>query len=1009
MFQSATITDVHQWKGFAAEDENIGRVLPIIDLASLEETVSPSALIIFSFFCRMMQNLGRAIQLNCHHPYIECVDLQLDKQTLVIMANAALHDRRLISKLSVYLTTLEQAYHWPRDIQRTTPPNIEEHKLVFQVLLHEELHHFLKEDLHNLDDMSVVSEFAIDRALRLSRDIIHGSMVFSSKAAPGGHYKFQDTVNLLYRTSRGDWYDQSHYQDDESHLEFGRLHETTHTNGTQRRLQELFEASGALLTLKQLPGALLWLPSTSSEVSVALGTLQCAVAACREELYSMMFDEVIWGKTFARFSKGVGASDIGGGGADTPLFRMLDVLCGMENEDSTAALLEELDFRSRFFPPNIRTMIKMLAKAPSLRMCVARAGMPDGLKQAFNGLQQAYYDIYKMHRKKAMRILLSLSAGQLSTSSGTERAGSPERHIMSSLSKAMEVRFGKKPEKYMIDAICITQPLFEGATSCSLGARVIVQFATPLVVLPGDAISLAVNIEKEKWETRTYTVTSIVESETLAPKEEYSFPLAKAVEICVRTTGRNVSSYICSQQEQFAAKASILPSPHFRLSPNTRNEGHIFMLGQGGAIGVFATWLKDQKASVGTYDVVIGVRNPREIPFKQELCQIGSRLNVRVTVATPNLSFNDGQFIISLGLVPFSGRVDAYIRQLDQFDGTCIYICGSAAFGVSTLAAISEHQEQSAGISELSPIRSPIVTSRAPTVKLHVSSTGNSVQVNKSGLRAITKAELALHNAPGDAWMAVGDMVYDVTPFLKFHPGGEKVMLHVSGRQAKELMDLIHGDSFEVQAILARFLIGYLTPTPTLTPSSTDIGKWEMRLDALVQLQNDLINGSRFEVWPEPTMARPSECPPAYVISTSISQFVSLWCRWAEETVSCQATFNAERYEAKKESVSAKVAYVLEQATSLTDTADLYLRQTFDVSFQSPAECLRALSLTFNIYAQVAASAQDGLQELKASLGVCMAAGVEDSKYHEKVLRFASRLEGVLGEAAVEFRKIDQP
>jgi hypothetical protein len=57
-----------------------------------------------------------------------------------------------------------------------------------------------------------------------------------------------------------------------------------------------------------------------------------------------------------------------------------------------------------------------------------------------------------MHRKKALRIILSLRAGQVRTSSGTQKAASPERHIGSILSEAIRVRFGTDPDALQVDA-----------------------------------------------------------------------------------------------------------------------------------------------------------------------------------------------------------------------------------------------------------------------------------------------------------------------------------------------------------------------------------------------------------------------------------------------------------------------------------------------------------------------------------------------------------------------------
>jgi len=52
--------------------------------------------------------------------------------------------------------------------------------------------------------------------------------------------------------------------------------------------------------------------------------------------------------------------------------------------------------------------------------------------------------------------------------------------------------------------------------------------------------------------------------------------------------------------------------------------------------------------------------------------------------------------------------------------------------------------------------------------------------------KEITLEELKKHNSKDDAWIAVDDIVYDVTSFAKRHPGGEKLMLFFAGQDASD-------------------------------------------------------------------------------------------------------------------------------------------------------------------------------------------------------------------------------
>lgn len=58
--------------------------------------------------------------------------------------------------------------------------------------------------------------------------------------------------------------------------------------------------------------------------------------------------------------------------------------------------------------------------------------------------------------------------------------------------------------------------------------------------------------------------------------------------------------------------------------------------------------------------------------------------------------------------------------------------------------------------------------------------------------RGITLEEVARHAGEEDAWMALRGRVYNVTPYLRFHPGGAGVLLEAAGRDATELFDRFH-------------------------------------------------------------------------------------------------------------------------------------------------------------------------------------------------------------------------
>ena len=75
--------------------------------------------------------------------------------------------------------------------------------------------------------------------------------------------------------------------------------------------------------------------------------------------------------------------------------------------------------------------------------------------------------------------------------------------------------------------------------------------------------------------------------------------------------------------------------------------------------------------------------------------------------------------------------------------------------------------------------------------------------------RGIRADEVSKHNTPGDCWVIVQGMVYDVTPIVRSHPGGSAVIARAGGKDAtKEWFRVFHSKRAEEQ--LASLIVGRL-------------------------------------------------------------------------------------------------------------------------------------------------------------------------------------------------------
>ncbi|XP_076238320.1 cytochrome b5 [Calliopsis andreniformis] len=73
-----------------------------------------------------------------------------------------------------------------------------------------------------------------------------------------------------------------------------------------------------------------------------------------------------------------------------------------------------------------------------------------------------------------------------------------------------------------------------------------------------------------------------------------------------------------------------------------------------------------------------------------------------------------------------------------------------------------------------------------------------------------TAEEVTKHNQEEDLWIVYKDGVYDITKFLKEHPGGEEVLVSLGGQDATKCFDEI-GHTVEAIQLRETFKIGTVT------------------------------------------------------------------------------------------------------------------------------------------------------------------------------------------------------
>ncbi|CAO3630145.1 unnamed protein product [Cunninghamella blakesleeana] len=87
-----------------------------------------------------------------------------------------------------------------------------------------------------------------------------------------------------------------------------------------------------------------------------------------------------------------------------------------------------------------------------------------------------------------------------------------------------------------------------------------------------------------------------------------------------------------------------------------------------------------------------------------------------------------------------------------------------------------------------------------------------------------TYEQVAVHNTREDFWMIIDNKVYDITPFIDEHPGGEEVLIDEGARDATGPFEDV-GHSPDARDLLKKYYLGDVdpasVPVKVVSPNAT--------------------------------------------------------------------------------------------------------------------------------------------------------------------------------------------
>jgi len=81
-----------------------------------------------------------------------------------------------------------------------------------------------------------------------------------------------------------------------------------------------------------------------------------------------------------------------------------------------------------------------------------------------------------------------------------------------------------------------------------------------------------------------------------------------------------------------------------------------------------------------------------------------------------------------------------------------------------------------------------------------------------SNRRFISMDEVKQHKSEGDIWTVLKGRVYNISPYMKFHPGGEDMLMKASGKDCSALFNKYHA-WVNAEFLLEKCLVGLDVPT----------------------------------------------------------------------------------------------------------------------------------------------------------------------------------------------------
>ncbi|XP_074844959.1 cytochrome b5 reductase 4 [Carettochelys insculpta] len=114
----------------------------------------------------------------------------------------------------------------------------------------------------------------------------------------------------------------------------------------------------------------------------------------------------------------------------------------------------------------------------------------------------------------------------------------------------------------------------------------------------------------------------------------------------------------------------------------------------------------------------------------------------------------------------------------------------------------------------------PLKPGRSLMDWIRLTKSGKDLTGLKGRLIEVTEEELAKHSKKDDCWICIRGLVYNVTPYMEYHPGGEDELMRAAGSDGTELFDQVHR-WVNYESMLKECLVGRMAFKPVAATTET--------------------------------------------------------------------------------------------------------------------------------------------------------------------------------------------